>query len=94
MNCIIVTKKPKVACLWMVSVKACLSTFEVLKIVQVMFCCPLYQLGMLARPCNPATGELVLWTVDEWESLVAVVYVDPASAPTLGSAWSHCGNTL
>ena len=47
---------------------------------------------MLARPCNLATGELVSWTVGGRDSLDEVVYVEPASALRLASAWSHCGN--
>jgi hypothetical protein len=49
---------------------------------------------MLACPCNLATGELASWTVGGRDSLDEVVYVEPASALRLASAWSHCGNTM
>ena len=64
------------------------------KCVQAMICCPPLQLGMLALPCNLATGELVLWTAEGWGSLGEVGYVELASALRLASAWSHCGSTL
>ena len=64
------------------------------KNVQVVKCRLLLQLGMLALPCNLATGELALWTVGGRGSLGGVSYVEPASALRLASAWSHCGSTL
>jgi hypothetical protein len=70
-----------------------LHTVTASKFVQVMSCGLLYQLGMLARPCNLATGELVSWTVGGRDSLDELVYVEPASALRLASAWTHCGNT-
>ena len=71
-----------------------LHTIAKTKCVQVMIYCPLLQLGMLALPCNLATGELALWTVGGRGSLGGVSYVEPASALRLASAWSHCGSTL
>ena len=71
-----------------------LHTIATQKYVQVMKCRPSLQLGMLALPCNPATGELVLWTVGVRGLLGEIDYVEPASALRLASAWSHCGSTL
>jgi hypothetical protein len=56
--------------------------------------CPLFQLGMLALPCNLATRELELWTVGGRGSMGEVGYVEPASVLRLASACSHCGSTL
>ena len=71
-----------------------LHTIATEEYVQVVKCHPSLQLGVLARPCNLATGELVLWTVSGRGSLGEIGYVEPASALRLASAWSHCGSTL
>ena len=71
-----------------------LHTITTQELARVTKCRPLFQLGMLAHPCNPATGELVLWTVGGRGSLGEVGYVEPASALRLASAWSLCGSTL
>ena len=71
-----------------------LHTIATDKYVHFVKCHPSLQLGMLARPCNLATGELVLWTVGGRGSLGEIGYVEPASALRLASAWSHCGSTL
>ena len=71
-----------------------LHTIATGKYVQVIKCRLSLQLGMLARPCNLATGELVLWTVGGRGSLGEIDYVELASALRLASAWSHCGSTL
>ena len=71
-----------------------LHTIATEKYVQFVKCHPPSQLGMLACPCNLATGELVLWTVGGRDSLGEIGYVEPASALRLASAWSHRGSTL
>ena len=51
-----------------------------------------YQPGVVAHPCNFATGGLVCWTVGGRGPLVVLDHVEPASALSAASAWAPRGS--
>ena len=50
------------------------------------------QPGVVAHPCNFATGGLVCWTVGGRGPLVVSDHVEPASALSAASAWAPWGS--